>query len=120
MLIVEDEPALARLISEVLAGDGHRALIARDGREALQLLDRRKVELIISDLKMPRMSGTELYRELRARHPALAGRLLLTTGDTVGRETRRFVNDHGLPLVKKPFDVDRLRRAVRERLRESH
>jgi two-component system NtrC family sensor kinase len=116
ILVVEDETALAGMICDVLAADGHRTQVARDGREALELLESESVDLIISDIKMPRLGGKGLFRELQRSHPALASRVLLTTGDTVGAETEQFVAGNGLPLLLKPFDVERLRRAVRERL----
>jgi two-component system NtrC family sensor kinase len=119
ILVVEDEPALADMICEVLSADGHHTIVARDGKDALARLESEHVDLIVSDIKMPHLDGEGLFRELQRSHPALASRILLTTGDTVGAETERFVEGNGLPLLRKPFDVDRLRRAVRDRLVQS-
>jgi CheY-like chemotaxis protein len=116
VLVVEDEEPLARLITEALGEDGHRVALARDGREALRTLDAAEFDLVISDVKMPGMGGTELYDELRRTRPGLAGRVVLTTGDTVGGDTEQFARTHRLALLRKPFDLDDLRRAVRAAL----
>jgi two-component system NtrC family sensor kinase len=118
ILVVDDEPALAGMICEALSGDGHRAVQVSDGREALQLINdgNEQFDLIISDIKMPGMGAEALLRELRKASPELTARFLLTTGDTVGGATQAFVERNGLPLLRKPFDLEHLRRTVRARL----
>jgi two-component system NtrC family sensor kinase len=118
ILVVDDEEALAAMICEALAEDGHRALHVGDGRKALELIeeDNRRFDLIISDIKMPGMGAEPLFRELRKTMPEMAARFLLTTGDTVGEATESFINSNRLPLLRKPFDLGNLRETVRSRL----
>jgi two-component system NtrC family sensor kinase len=116
ILIVDDEPSLARLICEALAEDGHRAECVGDGHQALRRLDEREYDLVISDIKMPGMGGERLYEEMQRRKPGVSRRLMLTTGDTVGEGPQQVVARTGLELLHKPFDVDHLRRVVRRRL----
>jgi len=116
ILVVDDEPELARLICEALAEDGHRTVSVADGHEALARIRAEEFELIISDVKMPGMGGERLHDELRRHRADLARCLLLTSGDTVGDGAQETAERTGLPLLHKPFDVERLRRVVRERL----
>jgi len=116
ILVVDDEDPVARLICEALAEDGHLTERANDGRQALDRLAGGEFDLIISDVKMPGMDGEQLGRELARRAPDLSGRLLLTTGDTLGDgplDSRAPARHH---VLQKPFDLDELRRVVRERL----
>jgi CheY-like chemotaxis protein len=104
------------MVHEILAGDGYRVSVAENGRTALDLIAGHAFDLVISDLAMPELGGQELYKELRARHPALLTRLVFITGDTLGPAARRFLARARRPVVEKPFAPDDLRRAVRAAL----
>ena len=114
ILLVEDEPALRRAAMRVLAKDGYRVLTAGDGREALELLDREPaVDLVITDVVMPRLGGNELIRELRERGRQV--RVLFTSGYP-GRGDEREVMEPGVPFLTKPWTIPELLRAVRTAL----
>lgn len=122
VLLVEDDEAVCRVVQRVLAQDRHRAVVTRDGFEALDYLRRARdrgvsIALIISDIKMPNMDGDELYDCILRDHPELGERVLFITGDSISPSTRDFLGAHGLPFLSKPFDLDELRHAVREGLR---
>jgi hypothetical protein len=70
VLIVEDEPDVRELIADVLAETGYEIEVASDGAAALQLSDQRRYDLILSDLRMPKMDGAALYWALQLRHGA--------------------------------------------------
>jgi two-component system cell cycle sensor histidine kinase/response regulator CckA len=74
ILVVEDEGAVRAIVTRTLQGDGYEVLGARDGREALKLLEEvaGAVSLVITDIVMPGMSGGQLVRELGRRYPAIA------------------------------------------------
>jgi two-component system NtrC family sensor kinase len=116
ILVVEDEQALGGMICEILEEDGHDATTVEDGRQALELIGREEFDLIISDIKMPGMGGVALYEEIQRTRSDLAARFLLTTGDTVSAGSDRFAERNRLPVLRKPFDLDALRRTVRTRL----
>jgi two-component system NtrC family sensor kinase len=118
ILIVDDEEPLARMISDVLTGDGHETRVVLDGREALNRLSEASYDLIISDLKMPGMNGDELHAEVKRLRPELSDSVLLTTGDTLGDDPQAILARTGLEVLSKPFDLDDLRRRVRARLTE--
>jgi two-component system response regulator FlrC len=69
ILVADDEPGLREFVSDALELDAHTVVVARDGREASKLLDERGFDLVITDLKMPGMTGLELLRKLRAEQP---------------------------------------------------
>ena len=90
ILVVDDEPEVGQLLLDILERDGHRVDRASSGREALERLAEREVDLILSDLRMPDLDGPALYRELAARRPELLARLVFVTGDTLGRRHDRL------------------------------
>ena len=70
---------------------------------ALELLGMVAFDAIISDLRMPDMDGSALWREVVARHPHLARRILFVTGDTLSSGARQFLADARCPSLDKPF-----------------
>ena len=119
ILVVDDEDALAHLVCEALLADGHHAEAAASGLEALARLRVAEFDLVVSDVKMPDMGARHLHREMERVRPGSSRRLILTSGDTVGRDTEAFARGAELDLLHKPFDLDDLRRLVRTRLARS-
>jgi two-component system response regulator FlrC len=69
ILVADDEPGLREFVSDALELDSHTVVTAKDGREAAKLLDERGFDLVITDLKMPGMTGLDLLRKVRAEQP---------------------------------------------------
>ena len=115
VLLVEDEKALATAMSEALAHAGLVVDMAGDGEEALARV-RQQHDVVVCDLKMPRVSGMMLYRAMAAVAPALARRVIFVTGDVAATEAERFLADSGCRWLVKPFRIGDLLRAVRETL----
>jgi signal transduction histidine kinase/CheY-like chemotaxis protein len=116
VLLVEDEVTVRSLAREVLVRRGYRVVEARDGVEALELLDdgAASVGLVVSDLIMPRLGGVELGRRLRARFPQVP--LLLMSGYADGAGVQVLLEEPGRPFLKKPFTPEALANAVRAAL----
>ena len=114
MLVVEDEAALGAAVAESLQDAGFVVDRAGDGLEALERVKERHFDLIICDLKMPRVGGMEFYRELEASNPEMARRIMFVTGDVAGTEAERFLEDTGWRWLAKPFRLKDLLRAARE------
>jgi DNA-binding response OmpR family regulator len=112
-LLVEDERVVGDLLADFLALEGYEVDRAMDGRQALELVRRRSYALIVSDVRMPDLSGPALYRELLRVNPALARRVVFVTGDIVSPETRRFLDETGLGYLAKPFAVSEFQSAIR-------
>ena len=89
---------------------------AGDGEEALARVRQKTYDVIICDLKMPRVDGMTLYRAIAATTPALARRVIFVTGDVAGTDAERFLEDSGCRWLAKPFRLGDLLRAVRETL----
>jgi len=81
VLLVDDESAIRRPLARFLKGRGAEVVEAADGVEALRQVRRHVVDLILADLRMPRMDGSRMYAELAATRPELAARTIFLTGD---------------------------------------
>ena len=115
-LVVEDEAALGAAVAEALADAGFLVDRANDGVEALERLKERPFDVIVCDLKMPRLDGPSLYRELAASDPAMARRVLFVTGDVAGTDAERFLEESGCRWLAKPFRLKDLLRVAKEML----
>ena len=115
-LIVEDERALAAAVGEALTDAGLEVDYAGDGEEALARVRQKTYDVVICDLKMPRVDGMTLYRAIAAATPALARRVIFVTGDVAGTDAERFLEDSGCRWLAKPFRLGDLLRAVRDTL----
>ncbi|HZI95190.1 MAG TPA: ATP-binding protein [Patescibacteria group bacterium] len=118
ILVVEDEASLAEVVAEVLQAQGHHVDTAGDGRTAKARLAEGRYDLIISDLKMPNMNGRDFYRHVASVEPALARRIIFSTGDTANPDTQAFFEEVGNPFLSKPFNLKDLIRVVESVLRE--
>jgi two-component system NtrC family sensor kinase len=114
VLIVEDEPALAAAVSEALTDAGFIVDRAGDGEEALGRLAATSYDLIVCDLKMPKIDGIRFYQKLSTLHPDVARRVIFVTGDVAGTEAERFLQDSGCRWLAKPFRLGDLLRTARE------
>jgi len=103
VLVVDDEAELVDLMRTVLEGAGYEVATAESGAVALELLAAARFDAIVSDLRMSDIDGAALWREVKARHPHLAQRMLFVTGDTLGAGTQRFLADAGCASLDKPF-----------------
>jgi two-component system NtrC family sensor kinase len=74
----------------------------------------RPYDLIICDLKMPRLDGMAFYRTISSSHPPLARRIVFVTGDVAGTDAERFLEDSGCRWLAKPFRLRDLLRVARE------
>jgi PAS domain S-box-containing protein len=116
VLLVEDERPVRELTRRILARHGHTVLTASSPREALrQFADHgRPVDLLLTDVVMPHMSGRELAERMREIQPGL--RVLYMSGYDDEIVSRHGVLDPGIPLLEKPFDAQALLAGVRDAL----
>jgi len=116
LLVVEDEPAVSKLVVQALTGRGYRVLECRDGREALRLFTRHRneVALILTDVIMPNLGGPELVIELAAQ--GYTPRVLFLSGYTDQGISVLHELEGEVDLLPKPFDVPELLRRVRAAL----
>ena len=108
------EPALAQAVGDGLADAGFVVDLASDGEQALARTGARTYDLIVCDLKMPRVDGMQFYRTIAATKPALARRVIFVTGDVVGTDAERFLEETGCRWLAKPFRLADLLGAARD------
>jgi CheY-like chemotaxis protein len=112
ILVVDDEPDVADLRAETLSLDGHQVEAVNSGAAALTRILARDYDLVFSDMKMPGMSGAELYDEVARRRRGIERRFVFVTGDAMNPTTRQFLERTKAPSLTKPFDIDEIRRLV--------
>jgi len=113
ILLVDDDPLIAELVVDMLGLDGHEVDTAPNGIEALERLRSQRYDLIVTDLHMPKMDGAGFYRELMQRQAHPSKKIIFLTGTTGGSEEHRVVQESGLPVLAKPFNVAELIELVR-------
>ena len=113
ILIVDDNPAVARITSQILAVAGYEAVVAESGEEALQVCSQfsRPLDLLISDVVMPGMSGPELCRRLSRDGFAL--RCLLISGYSKEQLGDTVLGVEAFPMLVKPYTMSELLKTVR-------
>ncbi|MBQ3180922.1 MAG: response regulator transcription factor [Firmicutes bacterium] len=117
ILVVEDDAALRRMMQSVLEKNGYHPLLAEDGDEALDILEREQADLIISDMMMPNMDGLELTRLLRQSNYNMPI-LMVTVNDSYAHKQNGFmagVDDY----MVKPIDINEMILRVRALLRRA-
>jgi DNA-binding NtrC family response regulator len=82
ILVVDDESMMRSLLERILTRDGYKVMSAEDGQDALRVLEAAPVDIIISDLKMPRMNGFELLKIVKQKYPGVAMIMMTAYGDT--------------------------------------
>jgi signal transduction histidine kinase len=117
VLVVDDEPHILHYIRATLEAWGHAVATAADGQVGLERATQDDYDLIITDLRMPRLGGREFYEALLAHNPRAARRVAFSTGDTVRGDTLAFLAAQGRPCLHKPFSLSELRGLLHEAAR---
>jgi CheY-like chemotaxis protein len=108
ILVVDDDPVLGHMFLDVLEMAGHTTEISKSGPEALAVLRVRDFDLIISDLRMPLMSGRELWERIREYHPGLAASMIFVSAEQPEAASWQFLKETGHVYLRKPFDIREL------------
>ncbi len=113
ILLAEDDPQVREIAIDILARQGYTVLMAKNGTEALALLQSHEgaIDLLLTDVVMPEMNGKELYNKVAEKHPEL--RVLYMSGYTDNVIAHHGVLDDGVEFIQKPFTVQALAEKVR-------
>jgi len=112
VLVVDDEASVRVSLQRYLAGKGHEVETTASGEDALSRLKISKYDAVIVDMRMPDLSGEQLFERLRSNDPSHAERVIFTTGDLVNEQMRRFLDGTGRPCVPKPFEFSSFDQAL--------
>ncbi|GAA4609534.1 hypothetical protein GCM10023107_92080 [Actinoplanes octamycinicus] len=106
VLVVEDEPALARVVARIVGNGGYHVLVAGSGPEALHLYEQRGCDILLTDVIMPEMSGPRLADILHAQDPDLP--VVYMSGYSNGLLGKTHVLDDDITFLEKPFTASDL------------
>jgi len=111
ILAVDDEEIVQSLIRDALEEEGHRVLTAASGHDALQILKSETIDLLITDIRMPNMSGTDLAEQARSFNPAIG--IIFMTGYASLTSAKDAIKRGALDYIMKPFELAEIRLAVK-------
>ena len=112
VIVVDDEEAITSLVKAVLTREGYRVDVASDSTGASEMLDSTLYDTVLMDIRMPGVSGIDIYNDIKSRRPELAGRFIFITADASDDNTKAFLDRNELPYIVKPFDIKILLKMV--------
>jgi two-component system, NtrC family, response regulator AtoC len=115
VLVVDDDASVRSLVSKLLTRSGYEVVEAQDGLEAIQILGARPIDLVITDLNMPRADGLQVLRHTREKHPKIP--VLILTGENSIRDCVEAMRAGAFNFLTKPFHAADLGEIVRQALR---
>jgi CheY-like chemotaxis protein len=118
ILAVDDEESLLHMIKEELTRYQYEVTTVVNGETALRTLREKKFDLVVCDLKMPGISGRQVYEKLLEESPETCRRMIFVTGDVVGDQLRHFLETEKRPCIAKPFSLGELRQTMKTTLAE--
>jgi DNA-binding NtrC family response regulator len=119
VLIIDDEPTIRYALRRYFTRREWLADEAENGKEALEKLlapqsPGDEYALIVSDVKMPGLSGGDLYDALEEKRPDLLNRVLFSTGDTTSAESAKLISKGRCPIIQKPFELATLDKHIQQ------
>ncbi|HEB30695.1 MAG TPA: sigma-54-dependent Fis family transcriptional regulator [Spirochaetes bacterium] len=117
LLIVDDEKHIREGLQKALAVDGFDVMLSSDGREAIKMIEEGDIDLVITDLKMPRLSGEELMKKIIERYPYLP--VIILTGHGTIENAVEAMRTGAYDFITKPLNIDKLSLIVKRALENS-
>ena len=108
ILIVDDEVSILDSLGRLLVKHGYRVDTVDNCRSALDMILGEKYDCILLDIKLPGMSGIELYKEIKKSDASLVRKIAFITGNIMEQETRRFLQENRVAYFVKPFEMKQL------------
>jgi DNA-binding response OmpR family regulator len=114
VLVIDDEVAIIGVVRRALERAGMTVDTAQRGHDGLERLRTEAYDVVLCDLRMPDMSGQQIYAHLSESMPEVTRRLIFLTGDVATESTTDFLRSSGCPYIAKPFDLRELVRSINE------
>ncbi len=111
ILVVDDDAVFREEFAELLRDDGHQVAVAPSAMKAIEWLEREEADVVLTDLRMPRQSGLELLREVRARWPRTL--VVMITGFATIDTALEAMHAGAFDYLRKPFRIEQVREALR-------
>jgi CheY-like chemotaxis protein len=112
VLAVDDEEVMGYVIQRIVRHLGYHVDWVTSCETALERIQKENYDVILSDFRMPNMSGEQFYQEIADRDLGLLKRLIFVTGDTVSVATLQFLRKTDVPFLSKPFKIDDLEKVL--------
>ncbi|MFC1949475.1 MEDS domain-containing protein [Chloroflexota bacterium] len=112
ILVVDDDPTVQEFITAVLTEEGHEVEIVDNGNDAMEKLSDEEYDVILLDIKLPGMSGIEIYEQLQISSKSLTGKVIFITGDVMSVDTMDFIKSAQTSYIAKPFDAAQLLKEI--------
>jgi signal transduction histidine kinase len=114
VLLVDDEDVLLEMVRDGLKRNGYDVITANNGEAALREMHQHNPDIICTDLKMPGLTGRQLYDWIRTSRPAASRRVVFMTGDVINESLQLFLDQEQLVCLNKPFALPDLRLAIKK------
>ncbi|MBI5235624.1 MAG: response regulator [Deltaproteobacteria bacterium] len=108
VLLIDDDDFIVDVVRQSVGPVVSALEVAKDGVDALEILKKKEFDILLLDLKMPRMNGVTLINHLRDLKPHLLDRTIVITGNAETKTVRAFISDNGCMYLPKPFNVREL------------
>jgi PAS domain S-box-containing protein len=116
ILVTDDEPNIRAAIERYLTTQGHSVATAGSGKEALGMVEGSdSFDVILLDMRMPDISGQQIYQRWELERPELTPRVIFLTGDIVSTDLQEFLKSTGRPYLPKPFEFEAILRLLPQR-----
>ncbi len=112
ILIVEDKESMAQMLAETIESAGFRCIAAKDGAEGIKQIKEKRVDLVLTDLKLPKRDGMEVLRTAKEEDPMLPV-IMMTAYGSVDIAVKA-IKDGAYDFITKPFDTDHLLHLIRK------
>jgi two-component system NtrC family sensor kinase len=116
ILVVDDEKYILEFFVEVFQGMPMHVDTADNGRTAMHKMKESDYDLIVTDFRMPQMSGKQLFSWVKETRPQLTNRIVFVTGDTISVESRTFFENNHTRFLAKPFKIEEVKAVIQQAL----
>ena len=118
ILLIDDEASVLKIMQRSLQRGGYHVDAVNSGTAGLEMLASTHYDLVLCDIRMPKMSGSDFYNVVSLRYPEMRPHIIFTTGDSVSPSTRQFLDKTNVPCISKPFELDELLSRVKTALQK--
>ena len=112
ILIADDDQSIISIFDFILRQAQYETITATNGKECLEIIDKKKIDLVFLDIKMPVLSGLETLKVIKEKHPKQM--TILMTGYTINTIIKEGLDLGAYGVIYKPFDIEEILSIVRE------